>query len=142
MLMSPGPKRGIVLTLDASIAVVIALLMITGSMFYISQNSHLNLEDPMFLTAMDSLAMLEKNGALEDYAASGSTGKIDGLFRALPFEDCMMLTFYQAEPGGALGKLGSVGKEGCGYPEDYAIARRVFAYEGAIYIAELEGWGR
>ena len=140
--MNTGSKRGFVLTLDAAIAVVIALLMITGSMFYISQNSHLNLEDPMFVTTMDSLAALEKNNGLRDYVSLGSAAKVDSLFRTLPFEDCMMLTFYQADSGGALGKLGSVSREGCGYPERYTISRRVFVSEGIIYIAELVGWGR
>lgn len=135
-------KRGFALSLDAAIAVVIALLMITGTMFYLSQNSHLSLEDPGFLVAMDSLAMLEKNGGLEDYAIVGSTIKINSLLGALPYDSCIRLTIYQVGAGGSREKLGSLSKESCGYPEDFSIARRVFISGGEIYLAELEGWRR
>jgi hypothetical protein len=135
-------KRGFVLTLDAAIAVVIALLMITGATFYLSQNSHLNLEDTGFITAMDSLAMLEKNGGLGDYVSTGSTAEITGLWGGLPYDSCTRLTFYQVGDGGSIEKLSSFGREGCGYPVNYAIARRVFISGGDIYLAELVGWRR
>ncbi len=135
-------RKGFAMTLDAAIAVVIAIVMITGSIFYISQNSHLGLDDPGFITAMDSLAILEKSGGLDEYAALGLTSKIDGLLGGLPYESCIRLTFYSVGEGGSLTKLGSLSREGCGYPEDYAIARRVFISDREIYLAELEGWRR
>jgi len=135
-------KKGFALTLDAAIAVIIALIMITGATFYLSQNSHLNLEDPQFIISMDSLAMLEKNGGLGDYITSGSTTKINGLLSGLPYESCIRLTFYYVEGNGGMQKAGSLGREGCGYPEDYAIARRLFISGGSVYLAELVGWRR
>jgi len=135
-------NKGFVLTLDAAIAVVIALLMITGATFYLSQNSHLNLENPGYITAMDSLAMPEKNGGLGDYVSAGSTLKIDDLLGELPYDSCITLTFYQVGAGGSMQKLSTLSKTGCGYPDNYAIARGVFISNGQIYFAELEGWRR
>lgn len=135
-------KKGFALTLDAAIAVVIALLMITGAMFYISQNSHLPLEDPGFIIAIDSLAILEKNGGLQEYVSAGSDTKLENLFGTMPYENCARLTFYRVEDSSIMQKLGAYSREGCKYPEDYTLTRRVFISEGEIYLAELEGWRR
>lgn len=135
-------RKGFALTLDAAIAVLIALFMITGAMFYISQNSHLPLEDPVFVNSIDSLAILEKKGGLAEFVSSGSDTKLEELFGPLPYENCVRLTFYQVQEDLGLEKLETYSREGCRYPEDYTITRRIFADEGEIYMAELVGWRR
>jgi hypothetical protein len=136
------PKKGFVLTMDAAIAVLIAMLMIFGSLFYLQQNSYSGNEDSLYFSAIDSLAVMEKAGALRSYAVGGSTAQVDSLFENLPYNECAELTVYVEADDGSEQKIGSASRSGCGFPDRYAMTRRVFAADGNVYLSELEVWRR
>jgi hypothetical protein len=135
-------KRGFALTMDAAIAVLIAMLMIFASLFYLQQNSYSGSEDSLYFSAIDSLAVMEKAGALSGYAVGGNPSQVDLLFENLPYNTCAELTVYLEASDGSEQKIGSYSRSGCGYPDRYAMARRVFTSAGNVYLAQIEVWRR
>ena len=138
----PRSKKGFALTIDASIAVLIALLLITGSLFYLSQNSYSGFEDSLYYNAIDSLAVLEKSGAITDLALNSDDSSTTSYFDNLPYSTCARLEMFRENGDGSRTKVVAIARDGCTIPDRYAIGRRVIVSRGNIYLAELEVWRR
>ena len=129
-------KKGIIFTLDATLAIVLALSIILSSMFYLSQ-TEVSFEKPtQYKLSMDSLAVLEKQGVLDRAVSSNSTTEIQSFLDFLPSNTCAKIDLY--DDSGA--KFMSVRRSYCTYPEEYSVLRRVFISNYEIYNAKIEVW--
>jgi hypothetical protein len=135
-------KKGFIFSLDAIIAVLIALFMITSIIFYISQNSHSKNRENLNNIALDSLVLLEKNGALSATAISLDPSALDSYLGTLPDNICAKIDLFESQAGGGLHKTISHYRAGCPSSASYIISRRVFIASGSTYLAELEVWHR
>lgn len=129
-------KKGIIFTLDVTLAVLLTLSIITASLFYLSQ-INLSFEDEeLYRLTMDSLAVLEKSNALSESASTGSTQPINYLLESLPYNTCAKVELYDKNNVRIL----TVKKVGCTYSDDYLLSRRVFIAQDEIYLAKMEAW--
>lgn len=133
-------KKAFIFSMDASIAVMIAILMITAILFYFSQNSHSGNRENLNNIGLDGLTILEKEGALSSSALTLDSGALDSYLNLLPYNVCAELDISEAGAGGSLTKILSHFRLGCPFPKDYIIQRRVFIAAGNTYLAEMEVW--
>lgn len=131
-------KKGFIFTLDATLAIVLALSVILSSMFYLSQ-SHVSFEKQnLYKLSMDSLAILEKQGVLDRAASTNTTTELQSFLDNLPPNTCAKIELRDD----ADARLMSVRRSYCTYPEEYYVLRRVFVSEEDIYNAKIEVWYR
>jgi len=135
-------KKGFIFSLDAIIAVLIALLMITSILFYLSQNSHSPNRENLNNIALDSLVLLEKSGALSATVISLDPSALDSYLGTLPYNICARIELFESRADGSLSKTLSHYRAGCSLPSSYIISRRVFIASRITYLAELEVWQR
>lgn len=129
-------KNGFVLSLDAVLALLVALLMLGLIFSYLNIRASALGSNYLAQVSGDALALMEKNGALGDAVAGNST-KANDVLRALPPSVCMDVRITDAS--GRLKLL--LKKPRCeGYEKELASARRSFVFGDNFYIAQGEAW--
>ncbi|MEW6329670.1 MAG: hypothetical protein AB1468_06195 [Candidatus Micrarchaeota archaeon] len=129
-------KNGFVLSLDAVLALLVALLMLGIIFSYLNIRASALSSNYLSQISMDALALMEKNGALND-AVAGNSSKANDALRALPPSVCVDLKITDST-----GKLKLLLKRPrCGgYEKELITARRSFIYGNDFYIAQAEAW--
>ncbi len=129
-------KKGLIFTLDATIAIIVATAFILSIIFYISKVDVATHNNDMHRQLMDSLAVLEKNGALKDSVTNVSSLHLQDFIAGLPTNTCAeILIIDQTET-----VIKTATKAGCTQPQEFLIVRRVFLVNRQAYLAKMEGW--
>lgn len=143
-------SKGFVLTLDAMMAAILALIISALIMSTLSA-SNINYYEYQNLASVgnDLLAILDLTGKLDDYTkmteAEGSND-LRGQLNVFPDHYCSNITvnLYQYNSGFQLDKTFSATKTGCTYPENKGkgAARRMYVdFDDERYgLAEMEIW--
>jgi len=139
-------SRGIVISLDALIALLIFFSIIASSIFYFSQ-VHYDAKNSILLkeSAMDALIVLEKSGTLEKAIQSNKVVGIRRFINKLPNSMCFDLSlFHESDLSNA---IISFLKPGCKKNFiDSATFNRGFIvrndFEAEFYIARITAWQR
>lgn len=136
-------KRGIFLTLDALIALFVALTFITISFNYFSSNYVIQWNKPALQQfAYDSLTILDLDGSL----ATDALGKNNTLFFFLNNTSpniCGEIHIYCFNylGNGDFVELLNATKPGCqDEPDEYVIAIRSFTNSSNLFYAKMEAW--
>lgn len=131
-------KKGIIFSLDAIFAIIIAGIIILACFFYLSQTTtQLFTTQDLSLTAMDTLTILEKDGTFKNIVETGSTATLQLFLNALPDQQCGMITVYTSSAAA----IHSAQKAGCTFKNESVIAVRGFiANNYNIYYARMEAW--
>jgi hypothetical protein len=131
-------KKGVVLTLDAIFALIVAVLMILWTLQYLA-----NITTPAYnkqalsRLGQDALTVMEKENILRDAMETGSISHIIHFFNSTPEQICHNLTIKYLGQTTML----AVTKIGCDTNTEPVIARRAFiSYDRQIYFAELQSW--
>ncbi len=129
-------KNGFVLSLDAVLALLVALLMLGIIFSYLNIRASALASNYLAQVSMDALALMEKNGALNE-AVAGNSSKANDVLRALPPSVCMNLKITDSS-----GKLKLMLKKPrcAGYEKELVSARRSFVDGNNFYIAQGEAW--
>ncbi len=129
-------KKGIIFTLDVTLAVIMALSIIIISLFYLSQSNVSFEKENLYKMTMDSLSILEKNNVLRAAASTNTTTALQNFLNMLPYNTCGKVEILDKNNERLLTAI----KTGCTYSDDYLISRRVFIANNAIFIAKMEAW--
>ena len=88
-------KKGMIFTIDAILAVVIAGIMLSAAYFYISDEyGEGDRQQNLYKISLDILSALEKDGALQNSVNAGSASSIGSFLNALPTQICSNVTIY------------------------------------------------
>ena len=131
-------RRGIVLTIDAVIALVAASSLTTVIYFNLSKTQQIQWTDSdINEICLESLAALELNDDLKDAIDSNSTSIIESfLDNMLPAQICGKIEVYDS--GNSL-KLSQT-KANCTSGNKTSVARRTFVSDSVVYYAKMEAW--
>ncbi len=133
-------KKTMIFTLDALLAISIAILIASSCFVFLSKTSsgvyHVR---GAYLISSDSLTVLEKSDALKEAITLNSTTSIEEFIGGMPSQVCGSVTVYDSLSSSKL----SVQREGCTSKNLSAVAYRVFVDdEENIYYAKMESWYR
>ncbi len=138
-------KKGIVISLDAMMALFIMLTMLSLATFYLGQVSYEeNSNSSLRESAMDTLNVLEKNGNLEYAVQNDKVNVLRQYINKLPNSLCFDLTIYSATD--SENALYAVVKGTCKKgSEDSATINRSFLVKDIsgnadFYIARMSVW--
>lgn len=131
-------KKAIIFTIDAVLAVLAAMALISGSYYYLSQTQNIQWTNAdKSQIAMNSLAVLEMSNSLQGAAATMSAAELDNyLNNILPAQLCANIMIF-TETGAQL--LTTI-KSGCAVPEYKAVVIRDFYFRGFLYYAQMGVW--
>jgi hypothetical protein len=131
-------RKGIVLTIDAVIALVATSSLTTVMYFNLSKTQQIQWTDSDINdVCLESLAALELNDDLKYAIDSNSTSIIESfLDNLLPAHICGKIEIYDS--GNSL-KLSQT-KANCTSGNETSIARRTFVSNSAVYYAKMEAW--
>jgi len=132
--------RGYIFTLDAILAALAALVMITAIYFFVSGTqsadwSKVNLNSQI----LDSLAVLELNDDLKNAVLAGSNTTLNTFLNSMfPEPACGYIQLRNSTDSLHVHSL----KTGCSRTgrDEVFIARRTFIVGEDIYYAMMEGW--
>ncbi|MBW2984326.1 hypothetical protein KY361_04380 [Candidatus Woesearchaeota archaeon] len=131
-------KKGIIFSLDAILAVIIAGVMILACFFYLSHTStNLYQNQDIYKISLDSLTILEKDNTLKTAVETNSTTTLQLFLDSLPAQLCGDITVYTSSSSAVL----SAQKTGCTAKNESTIAVRSFvANNFNVYYARMEAW--
>ncbi|RME15155.1 MAG: hypothetical protein D6797_07230 [Bdellovibrio sp.] len=132
-------KKGIIFTLDAIIAILVAASFILASFFYLSKATNVPYDrQGIYDLSLDSLAVLEKKGDLAYSVENGSNSTlVEFLNFSLSQQVCGEIKIFNTDTF----QLLTATKPGCTPINETSFARRVFiANNSKIYYAEMEVW--
>ncbi len=131
-------RKGIIFSLDAIFAIIIAAIMILACFFYLSQTTtNLYKNQDIYKISLDSLTILEKDDTLKTAVETSSTTTMQQFLDSLPPQICSNITVYTSSSADVL----SSKKAGCTAKNESTIAVRSFiANTYNIYYAKLEAW--
>ena len=131
-------KNAFLFSIDATLAVMVGASIMLLCLFFLSNTGHAAYnEHDLYLTALDSLAVLEKDGTLRDYAMTGDNASIQGYLDSLPDRICGNITIYSASSR----PLYSNEKSGCASSDIPTMGIRVFFDdERTIYYTRMRVW--
>jgi hypothetical protein len=133
-------KKGLIFSIDAMFAIVVAGMMVLACFFYFSQTTtNIHNDQDMYKISSDSLTILEKDGTLATAAATGIPTTIYSFLDSLPDQFCGNVTIYTSSSAALL----SAQKTGCTAGEESAIAVRSFVLGlSGVYSAKMVTWYR
>ncbi len=153
--MRLSAKKGIIFTLDAILALVSCMILLSATLFYLSQSHTISwVETDLSQLGLDSLAALELSSIsslrisndLNWTLVNDNTSNLK-LFMNVMLENntCAEIRLYDASPPNTYTLKKYYRKDYCTLKNDTksAIARRLFFSDlnaSAIYIAEMEVW--
>lgn len=123
-------------TLDAILALIVAMALIFASLFYISQANVSFKQDDLYDITLDSLAVLEKSGTFRRSIGSGTPDGLEQFLTSLPTYMCGAIEIQTKSSVILLTAI----KPSCTFSEDFIVHRRVFIAGGQIYLARMEAW--
>ena len=127
-------KKGIIFTIDAILAVVIAGIMLSAAYFYVSDGYHSRGgQQNLYKISLDVLSALEKDGALQNSVNTGSASGISAFLNAIPSQICSNITIYDSSSR----IKASAQKQGCNITQP-VFSRRVFVSNFSAYYAEAK----
>ncbi len=125
--------RGIVATLDAVVALLIAVFVIGATMQLLSKPPA-RPDDYLYKYSMDVLTVATKDGSFARGFDEDWTG-LAGLADSMSSNVCYNLTVTNATGHQAYNR-----ERDCGPHENAVIGRRVVSDRTRVYTAELEAW--
>lgn len=126
-------KKGILFSLDAIFALVIAGIMITGCFFYLSQNK---VSNDLYQISLDSLTLLEKDDTFANVLNSNLSTGLQTFLDGLSDQYCGNITLYSSYSS----HLYSSTKSGCVGGNESSVGIRSFVYDSSNYYAKMEAW--
>ncbi len=124
-----------ILTLDSLVAILVALGMITASIYLVSIQE-VSGDEYQYQLASDILAVAEKTGAL-DYAARGNSYELEKLQVSIPATVCFGLEIQDREENLVFSSRDTACPT---TPEKYIQTRRTFVSNSHFYIATMRVW--
>jgi len=128
--------KSLIFTLDALISVGIALTLVSGIYFYLSQSDVSSTTHDLFAVGLDSLALLEHDGTLETAALKNNLTEIGDYLDALPNHICADITIRD----GSKKKINNITKLHCQPSNQTSVVKRVFLVNSQPHLAEMELW--
>jgi hypothetical protein len=136
--------KGFVFTVDAIIAMISAGFIIMGAMFFLTQSSDIPFhKQDLQLSAMDALAILERDGSLNLTVVRGEYSNLTKFMNAMAPHICANIKVYNVSYSTfeVLGFFVYENKTDCDYDsEESAVTRRIFVARNKTYFAEMETW--
>jgi len=115
-------NRAFILTTDAILAMIVSALIMTSALALVSRfEAPLENARPLEDLSADFLAMLEKDGTLEDAAVSGGNGGLIAALGELPPSVCGHLQLYE---NGTV--VMQANRTGCACDTDLVVMHRAF----------------
>jgi DUF1680 family protein len=131
-------KTGLVFTLDAIFAIVIALSTFSAAFYYLNQISSTQHDDQNLIKlSMNSLTVLEKDGSLEYTIRTLNTNIVEQFLNNTEGNICANITVYNYadEP------VKSIIKDNCNTTQTFNFAKRVFiANKSQVFYTTMETW--
>ncbi|MFH1971903.1 MAG: hypothetical protein ABIJ18_00320 [archaeon] len=130
-------KRGVFFSIDAIIALLAAIILISMIFVYLGQ---LNVKDAtqneLLEYSRSVFTVMEKGDYLEGVVDTGSLDNVSSFFNNFTKDSvCFNLTIYDSSLNDLnLGKL----KDGCSISEEKVVVRRSFIYGENVYLAKME----
>ncbi|MBS1266659.1 MAG: hypothetical protein MAG795_00627 [Candidatus Woesearchaeota archaeon] len=129
-------KKGLIFTLDATLAIIVAAALILSIMFYISKINVPTQNHDLHRRLRDSLIVLEKNKVLKNSVLNPSSTDLQDFLVSLPANSCAKIEILNQN--NLVVKTAT--KTSCDQPEEYLVVRRVFIANNQAYIAKMVGW--
>lgn len=129
-------KKGIAFTIDAVFALVLAVLLITATLVFISDNTFSN-KKSLDSVSKSVLTVLEKDFMLKNAIEFDSLSELSVYINTLPSQYCFILSIKNQSKSEV---IDNVTKSNCVQSEEIIYTRRVFVYNQEIYYAELISW--
>lgn len=134
-------RKAVIFSIDALLAIIAAMSLITACFFYLSQIQTLQWTQPqMHIMLLDSLTTMRDTNNLRDLITSSDTATIQKfLDNVIPGNICESLLIYDRSNT----LLYELNKTDCvNSPDDLYVSRRSFIARGQVYQAQLNGWFR
>lgn len=130
-------KKGLIFTLDAILALIVASSLILASFNYVSKAQMVWNKPTLLKISLNSLAVLELSQTLQDAVkASNADDTEEFLNNLLPNHVCAMVEFYDE----ADSLLLTAAKSGCTSSNYPTVNYRSFTANGNVYYARMEAW--
>lgn len=124
-----------IFTLDAVMALVIAMVVLSSCIYLISTPKR-QVNERLYDISLDLLAVAGEEHFLQD-AVRGDSSGVDRMKAAMPANTC-----FRIDVKNESGALVYTGGSGCREFGEYALGRRTFASGGGFYVAEMRVWLR
>lgn len=134
-----GLNKGIILTLDAILAIVVITLLflyIFSTLYQINYSTTRDLQ--LTKIGQDMLTSLEKNGTLQFEVANNRTLELRRILDSLPANICSAIEIYNSQSQITL----IAEKAGCNCTTDYSITIRSFILAGSETMDEYFAMGK
>jgi len=125
-------RKGFVLTMDAMLALIVATLFLTMTLYLVSAREHEN-DQYLYILSQDLLTVADKMGYLSQAADSDSTNMSDWL-DAMPENICVNATIVDEEENVVWEKAT------CEAPATYVLGRRAVTSGGKNYVSTARVW--
>ena len=138
--------KGVIVSLDALVAALVLITMISLSSFYLGQVDASERSSTLLKeTAMDTLTSLEKSGKLEQSVQNSDPGRLREYVNRLPNSLCLDLSVYNSTD--LSNPEFSVLREDCtkNFSSSSTINRGFAVRSGSsalLYVARLTAWYR
>lgn len=129
--------RGIILTIDAMLALIALGILISAAVFFVNNAYNAQwTESELNKISMDTLTILEKDGTLESAVSDNSMTSTSTFLNALPGQVCANISFYDSSGT----YVNSTQTTGCTNSTRLSKARRSFIVGSIVYYAEMGAW--
>jgi|WetSurMetagenome_2_1015567.scaffolds.fasta_scaffold151638_2 hypothetical protein len=125
--------KGIVVTLDAMVAMVIAIFVITATMQLLSKPPA-SQDDYLYKYSLDVLTVATKDGSLAA-GFNGNWTKFQGLTDRIDSKICYNITVFDKH-----GSLAYNRTRACGNPQQVIVAKRVLTNRSRVFTSVMEAW--
>ena len=131
-------KKGILFSIDAIIALIVAGALILACFFILSKTTtNMHSSNDVFIKSLDSLAILEKDGTLKNVVETTNASTIQQFIDSTPAQFCSNITILSSASAQVL----SVQKTGCTAKNESSVALRSFVSNNFnLYYARMEAW--
>jgi hypothetical protein len=128
-------KRGIVLTIDAMVALIVAAAFIAAIMYFVTEPG-LKTDEYLYNVGGDFLAVADKGGGIVA-AMDGDPSRLSEFMDAIPDNICLNLTVTNVSGSVLLRR-----DNGCQGPAKYVIAKRTVVNNTRNYVCGVKAWYR
>ena len=124
-----------IFTLDAIMALVIATIVLSMSIYMLAEPKK-QTNEYLYQLSLDFLTVAGEKHMLQDIVGNDPS-KLEELKSVMPPQMCFQLSLKNES-----GSLVYSDDNGCSQPVDYAIGRRTFTKDARFYVAEMKVWLR
>lgn len=130
-------KKGLIFTLDAILALIVASSLILASFNYVSQTQVAWNRPTLLKISLNSLAVLELSQTLQEAVKTSDAVDVEEfLNNLLPDNVCARVEFYDE----ADSLLMTAAKSGCASSNYPTVSYQGLSVSGDIYYARMEAW--